>query len=498
MSQSLYDAQYNPDILSCLANLSNDEVFTPPEIANQMLDMLPQELFKSPDTKFLDPACKSGVFLREIAKRLIEGEKDIYPDLQERIDHIMHEQLYGIAITELTSLMSRRSLYCSKYPNGIFSISKFNEVEGNIRFKSVKHTWENGKCKYCGASQSELERDSSLETHAYEFIHTLNPEEIKNMKFDVICSNPPYQLETGGSGKQAKPIYNMFVEQAKKLNPKYMTMIIPSRWFSGGMGLDGFRKEMLTDKHISKIVDFSNASECFPNINLGGGVCYFLWERDAFYDDGCEFTSIKNGTVSKMKRKLDEFEVLVRYNQAISIINKVIKSPDFKPFSQIVSSLTPFGLPTDYRGSDKKTPTSLVLHSSKGITFISKSEITKGTEYLGKYKVLLSKAIPGKAGEAGNDGKHPVFASTTKVIDKNDVCTHSYLMVGCYEEKQEADNLLTYMNTAFMRFLTYMSVSSINLSQSTFQFVPLLDFNKKWTDEMLYKKYSITNDEIEF
>lgn len=161
----MFNRSYNPDVLSCIANLSSDEVFTPPQLANQILDLLPEELWSDKKATFLDPGCKSGVFLREIAKRLDKGLERQIPDRQERLNHIFKNQLFGLAITELTALMSRRSLYCSKTANGKYSICEaFDAAEGNIQFGRVEHTWENGRCIYCGANRSAYDRGPELET----------------------------------------------------------------------------------------------------------------------------------------------------------------------------------------------------------------------------------------------------------------------------------------------------------------------------------------------
>lgn len=487
---------YNPDVLSCLANLSNDEVFTPPSLANQMLDMLPQELFRSPKSKFLDPCTKSGVFLREIAKRLIAGLADEMPDLQERIDHILHHQLYGIAITRLTSMMSRRSLYCSKDASGKYALSHFDTEDGNIRFKDIRHTWQNGKCRYCGASQEVYDRGDDLESHAYEFIHTDKPNTLyNNMTFDVIIGNPPYQLDTGGAGRQAKPIYNMFVEQAKRLNPKYMAMIIPSRWFAGGMGLDDFRNEMMSDNRISHLVDYTNAKDCFPENSISGGVCYFVWNKS--YKGECNFVNVRNGKRTITKRPLNEFPVLVRYNEAVEILHKVRAFQE--PLLQnMVSSLTPYGLPTNYRGHAKEQRGDLTLYSSEGVSYINKNDVTKGFESMSKFKVMISKMGAEHAGEPSRDGMFRVLTSTMKVLKPNEVCTHSYFVIGPFEEISLAENLLGYLQTKFIRFLIMQCMSAVNLSKAVFAFVPLQDFSKPWTDEELYKKYGLTDEEVAF
>jgi len=343
---------YNPDVLSCLANLSNDEVFTPPEKANEMLDLLPEELWSNPKAKFLDPFSKSGVFIREITKRLIKGLEKEFPDMQQRIDHILHEQVYGIAITELTSFISRRSLYCSKDASCKYSISHFDSPEGNIRYVEMKHTWEYGKCIYCGANQDTYDRSDEYESHAYEFIHTEDPNKIFNMKFDVIIGNPPYHLEVGQQkDNYGIPLYHKFVLKAKMLNPRYLSMIIPSRWFAGGRGLNEFRDTILNDKRIRVIVDYPNSTDCFPGIDLSGGVCYFLWDRDKMGD--CLVKSCRGGkAISQMTRPLLEKgnNTFIRFNEAITILKKIQQYKE-NTFDALVSPQTPFGIVSSFKNT---------------------------------------------------------------------------------------------------------------------------------------------------
>jgi site-specific DNA-methyltransferase (adenine-specific) len=369
---------YNPDVLSCLANLSNDEVFTPPALANQVLDLLPMELWSNKESRFLDPVSKSGVFLREIAKRLMVGLENQIPDMQERINHIYKNQLFGIAITELTSLLSRRSLYCSKTANGKYSVCEtFENEQGNIMFDRVEHVWQNGKCSYCGASLEVYDRGDEMETYAYQFIHTDTPENIFNMKFDVIIGNPPYQLSDGGAQSSATPIYNLFVQQAIKLNPRYLIMIIPARWYSGGKGLDEFRGEMLNDTRLAEIHDFPETSDVFPGLNIRGGVCYFLWEK--VHTGTCKVYNYKQGASDlPATRPLLEngSEIFIRYNEAIGILRKVTKFNE-KPFLEIVSAQKPFGLRTYVQGQKSQFTNSIKLYQNVGIGYVSKNEIIK-------------------------------------------------------------------------------------------------------------------------
>mgnify|MGYP002534906169 FL=1 len=492
MAESLFNKVYNPDVLSCLANLSNDEVFTPPEIVNQMLDMLPQELFRNPDTTFLDPACKTGVFLREIAKRLIKGLEPQFPDLQERIDHIFHKQLFGIAITELTSLLSRRGVYCSKYPNSDFSVSHFDTAEGNIRYKRIPHTWKDGRCLYCGASQKEYDRGEALETHAYEFIHTITPEKLFDMKFDVIIGNPPYQLSDGGNGASAKPIYHLFVEQAKKLKPRYLSMIIPARWYAGGKGLDIFRNSMLTDDRLRIIHDFVDASDCFTGVEIKGGVCYFLWDRD--YHGDCTICSHSgNKIVSEMKRPLLEnnCDTFIRYNDAIQILHKIRQFSE-KTFDNLVSPRKPFGLATDFRNyaKNKDMIHSLKIYAQKDTGYISPNQIEKNKEWINLWKVYIPEAIG--SGNMETDVVKPLLG------EPNTVCSETYVVVNPTNEKQIAENIISYINTKFFHFLLGLKKITQHTTSKTYSFIPIQNFTKSLTDKDLYDKYNLSDEEINF
>lgn len=488
---------YNPDILSCLANLSSDEVFTPPDIANAVLDLVPESFWSDPEVKVLDPACKSGVFLREAAKRFISGLEKQIPDLQERVDHIFHKQLYGFAITELTGHMSRRSLYCSKNAKGDYSVSKFDNPSGNIFYHNIEHTWssdsDDAKCVYCGVSRSEYQRACDLEQHAYGFIHLTEKEikELQKMHFDLIISNPPYQLNDGGFGISASPIYNKFIEMGKRLQPRFMSMIVPARWFSGGKGLDEFRQNMLNDDRLRIIHDYPNADDCFNGVQIKGGVCYFLWDRD--HKGLCKVYTHRGGDVSEPAERslLEEgSDTFIRYNEGVKIYRKVRAFKE-KTMESLVSSRKPFGLDTTFHGRSKKEPGDVKIYENQGISYAARTEIPI-KDYLEDYKVFIPRS------SSGSDAfPHPILGKPFVGLP-NTACSETYIVVGPFSSVEECENVISYLQTKFMRSLALLKKVTQSTLRALYTFVPVQDFSHPWNDEMLYEKYGISEDEKAF
>lgn len=519
----LFDKLYKPDVLSCLADLSNDEVMTPPDIANKMLDLIPQELFSNSDTKILDPFCKSGVFLREAAKRFIEGEKDQFDTLQECIDHVFQNQLYGIAITELTSLLSRRSVYCSKYPNSPYSISVFDKenAQGNIIYHRIQHEWEGTgdkrHCKRCGASAAEYDRDIALENHAYELIHIDNPKEIINMKFDVVIGNPPYQLGfglKGGNSANAKSIYNLFIDQAIKLNPRYLCMIVQSRWMTKtAQGIpDKWVEEQLHSNKYSVIHDFESADGCFPGTGFKGGCNYFLWERE--YNGKCKYYyhSASGDKVTERYDYLDSKNagIVIRDPESYSIIEKIEKVEGAyyldidKNFSGLVSAKHYFDNSelltsnwTDYkddRDSKHNVKYYLNINSKRTHRWIGLYQIPKNAKTKDLHKIFVP--------AAGGSGADSQVIGRAFYGEPGSVCSQTFLVVGYDEKKhhfskEQCLNILSYMQTRFFRYLVSIKKKTQNGPRGVYQFVPMQDYNKAWSDKDLYEKYNLSKEEIE-
>lgn len=500
----------NPDVLTCIANLSNDEVFTPPEFAAQMLDSLAEtwaqandgdHIWANPDVTFLDPVVKSGVFLREITARLTDGLADAIPDLQERVTHILTRQIYGIAITNLTSLLARRSVYCSKDATGPHSIVRSSDSpSGNIWFERVEHTWAGGKCSYCGATQSDYDRADGLETHAYAFIHTddINARIAElfgdDMHFDVIIGNPPYQLKDAGHSASAIPIYHKFIEQAMALEPRFLTMVTPSRWFIGGKGLDEFRAARLHDRRLRVIVDYIVDKDAFPKINVNGGVNYFLWDRD--YEGDCTITTVEPGGVASepVTRSLDEFDVFIRRNTAVSILRKV-RQKNETGFNLRVGPRKPFGLATNYFGADSPSDSQPIkLFSSGRVTWVAKSEITANVAWVDRWKVLV-----GRATDGNENYPLPIWDRNGPfVAAPGEACSETYLVATLAGSEGEALRIRDYMRTKFFRFLVSLRKVTQDNKADIFAFVPDLSTDTVWTDEALFNRYGLSGKEIAF
>ena len=500
----------NPDVLTCIANLSNDEVFTPPEFANRMLDTLAQawaadhdgaDLWADPTVRFLDPFTKSGVFLREITSRLNEGLAERMPDLQARVDHILTRQVFGIAITEITALLARRSLYCSKHAQGPHSIAAtLPSDDGNVWFERMEHTWAGNKCRFCGSPRATLDRGDERESYAYAFIHT---DDVKarlreifgdDMQFDVIIGNPPYQLKSDG-GTRDIPIYQHFVEQSKQLAPRYLVMVIPSRWMASGLGLSEFRETMLSDRHLRELVDYPVANEVFPGVEVKGGVCYFL--RDTTSQGMCNVTSVRGEEVlGPVPRNLEEYDVFVRDGRAISILHKVL-AEGATSINTILARDKEFGWTSNFTGfHNKEQPGDVPLHyvrsGKRNVGYIARDEVTKRAHLIDTWKVLVP-----KAGSDGGQKIPDVVLGKPKIASSPSVCTQSFLFFYANSEAA-AKSVLAYYTTRFFRFLVSLRKITQDATHSTYLWVPMQTWDRLWTDEQLYTKYGFTEEEIAY
>lgn len=548
--EEAYDYVENFDILETITNVGNDEVFTPRKTADMMLDSLPKEVWHNPNYKWLNPATKNGIFEREIAIRLDEGLKDVIPDKETRRKHILQNMIYAIGQTKFTSNVARRTLYyCSQanrkcdglkdesgdhYVNGyaIGNGTWFNIEDGNILTPHTDHLFKKGnkemplncaeaerkkyECIYCHIKGNSQYNDANQrEQYAYEFIH-VNHLNIKRylqdrffggnrtMKFDIIIGNPPYQLnDGGGTGSSGGAIYHHFVNQARVLDPKYLCMIIPTRWFTGGKGKDlpDFRKTMIEDKHITLMHDFLSASQCFPCNSIDGGVCFFLRERDRECE--CDiYTHQNDGTVTCSRRFLSsgiQSDILIRNEMALSILETVSKKK-YDTFDKIVSSRNPFKLVNPIGVCEEwDTGNNRVLgyfNRKRSYRWLKSGVVvSSGHEYIGKYKLFVSKA-DGAAGQIGNPVPARIMGKAELGLPY-DVCGETYLVVGPFENETIAKNVQEFMKTRFFRFMVGIRKTK-NMPKETYKLVPIMDFSRKWTDEDLYKYFNLEDKQIEY
>jgi site-specific DNA-methyltransferase (adenine-specific) len=344
-----------------------------------------------------------------------------------------------------------------------------------------------------------LDRGAGSETHAYACIHT---DDIRarvaelfgdDMQFDVIIGNPPYQLDDGGYGTSAAPIYHLFVEKALDLDPRYAVFVTPSRWMAGGKGLDKYRARMLSDRRMRSVVDYPKLYEAFPGVKIRGGISYFLWDRE--HNGPCTVETIWDGqpTGPAVARYLDAYDVLVRRNEAVSILEKV-RAKGEPTLDGRVSSQKPFGLRTFFHGKpDPKRLTNPVkLFGSQKISWIERAEIPTNDAWIDKWKVLMTRV---QGTSAAIETK---FLSKPLLAEPGTACTESYVVAGLFDNEVEAKHYASYLRTRFARFLVSLRKSTQDAPKNVYGFIPELRLNQEWTDVKLYKRYGLTVAEIAF
>jgi Eco57I restriction-modification methylase len=489
------DRHHVPDILDCLAQLSSDEVPTPAKLAKAMLDLLPGEVWNDPGLRWLDPVCKSGVFLREVVSRLLDGLAEWEPDFETRREHIFRNMVFGAAITEITGYISRRTVYCSRVASGEHSVVRLDEEAGNLPFVPAEHDFKQGRCQVCGAPE-DLERGGARENYAYAFIHGAYPtQEMEDMKFDVIVGNPPYQIDSHGNTR-TKPVYHLFVEQAIRMEPRYVVMITPSRWFAGGLGLGDFRARMLRDRRMARLVDYRVEKDVFPGVNINGGVSYFLWDRE--HDGKCLVSHVPAGGIpsNPEPRYLDEFDLLVRQNDGVRILRKV-RSRKEPTFDRRVLSQKAFEFHTNFHGaaSREEVLDPVRMYGAGRVSWVPRTSIQKNADLIDRWKVFLAKATDGNESFPA-----PIWDLTRGpfVGRPGEISSGSYLVVFPTDTEATAQAVVSFLRTRFVRFLVSLRKIAQDNDAGRFAFVPDLPMDREWTDAELYERYGLTDREIAF
>lgn len=493
-----------PDVLETLAQLPNDEVFTHPKLANAMLDILPEHVWSEPNYKWLDPATKSGVFLREIARRLMVGLASWEPDGARRRDHILRHMIYGAAITQMSGEIARRSLYQSKNATGTEIkdpaladlVVRLDRPAGNVPFVPTAHVFTGSgarrNCELCGAPEALVRADR--ESYAYSFLHDAYPtKEMVGVKFDVIVGNPPYQIGVEGNTR-TKPLYQLFVERAIALGPRYVVMITPSRWFTGGLGLDEYRDRMINDRRLAKIVDNPKLFDVFPQAEIKGGVSYFLWDRE--HDGDCEFSTRIDGVIlSRASRDLrDGHGVVIRDNKASAMISKVL--------ARSAGSIEDWFFPrlafnqewrTNYRGETSEPFVDAIplVHNS-GVGYVSADSFEQNLGLVDKWKVLLPKAGDGHGREQSYVIGEPL------AVAPGSACTESYFVAGAFTSREECSNYARFLCTKFVRFLVLQRKATQDITADRFRFVPAMPMQEEWNDTRLYDFFQLVEEDVEY
>ena len=466
----------------CFLNEQFDarDILDEPRLVEQ--DDVTENIFLNPDARILEMNSKSGLYPLYMAYSLyamkLSGKEDKLPLEQTQAfwRETVEQQIFVLCKTKMAQSITRRTLVGY-------------QDEWTVNTTYIPHLLERME-KAPQRLAKKLQRTGTWGKKG------------EPMKFDAIVGNPPYQEDTGGgsaanvAAKQARPIYNLFVDQAKMIQPHYISMIMPARWYAGGIGLNDFRNEMLNDPHLIKLTDFVNSKDCFSTVDIAGGICYFLWDRDK--EAVCEVTNASGLERHTMKRNLNEFgDVFIRSNESLSIIHKVTsRSEHF--LTDRVQPIDTFGFPSAARGEKEPFDGCISLIHSQGVGYIKRSDVKKNADLINKYKATISILVPCN-GEVGVDPSKGYKAITTPRIEvPGEVNTFSYLVLGAFDTEEEIKHYKQYLMCKFTRFMLRLTYSSMHIARANFVFVPDQDFMVEWTDEKLYKKYELTEDEIAF